>query len=63
MPAVGCHLVKINLLHDKNVYNLKLVKTSSLLPPVRRRPVFVLFVDSIWLFISGALLHSYVCNM
>jgi hypothetical protein len=51
MPAVGCHLVKINLLHAKNVYNLKLVKISSLLPPVRRRPVLVLFVDSVWLFI------------
>jgi hypothetical protein len=48
MPAVSCHLVKINLLHAKN---LKLVKISSLLPPVRRRPVLVLLVDLVWLFI------------
>jgi hypothetical protein len=48
MPAVGGHLVKINFLHANN---LKLVKISSLLPSVRRRPVLVLFVDLVWLFI------------
>jgi hypothetical protein len=47
MPPVGCHLVKINL-HAKI---LKLVKISFLLTHVRRRPVLVLFVDFVWLFV------------